>query len=575
MFEINIVFFVMGILLFVSVLVSRISTRLGMPLLLTFLGMGMLAGEEGFGIKFDNFTVATIISQMSLAMILLDGGLRTKLKVFRIALKPAVALASWGVLASVAILGVFATFYLHIDWKLGVLMAAIVGSTDAAAVFSLLRNSGVRLNERIQATLELESGINDPMAILLVSLFIGMIVKPEAASLSGTLLMLVQQLGLGLGFGLLAGKILAMLLSKIRLAEGLYALMIASGGLLVFSLTNLFDGSGFLAVYLVGVMVGNSHNSSTQHVLNVMDGLAWLAQAAMFLVLGLLVTPSRVWSHGLDALIIAGCLIFVARPLAVWSSLKWFNKYANKEIAYISWVGLRGAVPITLAIIPMMEGVERERAQLLFDVAFEVVILSLLIQGTTIGWIAQKLNMILPPKPEPLDNREVWLAEKLAVNLLSFEVASGSDAENSHPQALTRQFGNASLFALVRDNQTINVNMATQMQAGDIAWYVLPEDLGDEFALQFASADKQLREQQFYGEFVVNPDVKLRELAFMYGLKIQDDVADSTLLAAFRHAFGDVPVAGDCLDWDGVRVTVKELDEKSYVKSFGLKLPKK
>ena len=575
MFEINIVFFVMGILLFVSVLVSRISTRLGMPLLLTFLGMGMLAGEEGFGIKFDNFTVATIISQMSLAMILLDGGLRTKLKVFRIALKPAVALASWGVLASVAIVGVFATFYLHIDWKLGVLMAAIVGSTDAAAVFSLLRNSGVRLNERIQATLELESGINDPMAILLVSLFIGMIVKPEAASLSGTLLMLVQQLGLGLGFGLLAGKILAMLLSKIRLAEGLYALMIASGGLLVFSLTNLFDGSGFLAVYLVGVMVGNSHNSSTQHVLNVMDGLAWLAQAAMFLVLGLLVTPSRVWSHGLDALIIAGCLIFVARPLAVWSSLKWFNKYANKEIAYISWVGLRGAVPITLAIIPMMEGVERERAQLLFDVAFEVVILSLLIQGTTIGWIAQKLNMILPPKPEPLDNREVWLAEKLAVNLLSFEVASGSDAENSHPQALTRQFGNASLFALVRDNQTINVNMATQMQAGDIAWYVLPEDLGDEFALQFASADKQLREQQFYGEFVVNPDVKLRELAFMYGLKIQDDVADSTLLAAFRHAFGDVPVAGDCLDWDGVRVTVKELDEKSYVKSFGLKLPKK
>ena len=516
MFEINIVFFVMGILLFVSVLVSRISTRLGMPLLLTFLGMGMLAGEEGFGIKFDNFTVATIISQMSLAMILLDGGLRTKLKVFRIALKPAVALASWGVLASVAILGVFATFYLHIDWQLGVLMAAIVGSTDAAAVFSLLRNSGVRLNERIQATLELESGINDPMAILLVSLFIGMIVKPEAASLGGTLLMLVQQLGLGLGFGLLAGKILAMLLSKIRLAEGLYALMIASGGLLVFSLTNLFDGSGFLAVYLVGVMVGNSHNSSTQHVLNVMDGLAWLAQAAMFLVLGLLVTPSRVWSHGLDALIIAGCLIFVARPLAVWSSLKWFNKYANKEIAYISWVGLRGAVPITLAIIPMMEGVQREHAQLLFDVAFAVVILSLLIQGTTIGWIAQ-----------------------------------------------------------VRDNQTINVNMATQMQAGDIAWYVLPEDLGDEFALQFASADKQLREQQFYGEFVVNPDVKLRELAFMYGLKIQDDVADSTLLAAFRHAFGDVPVAGDCLDWDGVRVTVKELDEKSYVKSFGLKLPKK
>lgn len=575
MFEINIVFFVMGILLFISVIASRISTRLGMPLLLTFLGMGMLAGEDGIGIKFDNFVVATIISQMALAMILLDGGLRTKFEVFRIALKPAMVLASWGVLASVAILGLFATLYLHIDWKLGILMAAIVGSTDAAAVFSLLRNSGVRLNARIQATLELESGINDPMAILLVSLFIGMIVHPEQASLTTTIVMLLQQLGLGLGFGLIAGRLLATLLAKIRLAEGLYALMIASGGLLVFSLTNLFGGSGFLAVYLVGVMVGNARHSSTQHVLNVMDGLAWLAQAVMFLVLGLLVTPSRVWSHGLDSLVIAGCLIFVARPLAVWSSLKWFHKYSIKEITYISWVGLRGAVPITLAIIPMMEGVERHLATLLFDVAFAVVILSLLIQGTTIGQIAQKLNMILPSKPEPLDNREVWLADKLAVNLFSFNVASGSDAENSHPQALTRQFDNAPLFALVRNNQIVNVNMTTKMQAKDIAWYVLPEHFSDELAQQFASADKQLYEQQFYGEFVVNPNVKLSELAFMYGLKIQNDVADKTLLAAFRQAFGDVPVAGDSLDWDGVRITVKELDEQSYVKSFGLKLPRK
>lgn len=573
MLAINIIFLAMAILLFVSVIASRISTRLGMPLLLTFLGVGMLAGEEGLGIKFDNLTIATIISQLSLAIILLDGGLRTHFKVFRIALKPAIILASWGVLATVAILGVFATFYLNIDWKLGLLMAAIVGSTDAAAVFSLLRNSGVRLNDRIQAALELESGINDPMAILLVSLFIGMIIKPQEATFMSGAMMLLQQLGLGLLIGVAAGKLLAMLLTKIRLAEGLYSLMIASGGLLVFALTNLVQGSGFLAVYLVGVMVGNSRNSATHHVLNVMDGLAWLAQAVMFLVLGMLVTPSRMWSHGLDALVIAGCLIFLARPLAVFSSLKWFH-YSRKEMTYISWVGLRGAVPITLAIMPMMEGVEHVQARLLFDVAFAVVILSLLIQGTTIGVFARKLNMILPAKPEPLDNREVWLADKLAVNLLSFKVAAGSDAENSHPQALTRQFSNAPLFALVRHNKTINVNMTTQMQAGDIAWYVLPENLGDEFALHFASADKQLHEQQFYGEFVVKPDVKVRELAFMYGLNVHDEIADKTLREAFRQSFGDVPVAGDSLDWDGVRVTVKELDAQSYVKSFGLKLPK-
>ncbi len=573
--NINIAFMIMAILLFVSVIASRISARLGMPLLLAFLGVGMLAGEEGIGgIAFHDLTAATIVSQLALAIILLDGGLRTKLETFRIALKPAAVLASWGVIASVALLGVFAMFYLDVDWKLGLLMAAIVGSTDAAAVFSLLRNSGVRLHARIQSTLELESGINDPMAILLVSVFISLIVKPIETTLGSTLMMLVTQLGLGLVFGLVAGKLLALLLARIRLAEGLYALMIASGGLLLFAVTNLFNGSGFLAVYLAGVMVGNARNSSTQHVLNVMDGLAWLAQAAMFLVLGLLVMPSRMLSHGLDALVIAGFLMLVARPLAVWSSIKWF-KYSRKELAYISWVGLRGAVPITLAIMPMMSGVHKNDAQLLFDVAFAVVILSLLIQGTTIPVLAKKLGMVLPDKPEPLDNREVWLADKLAVNLLSFQVAAGSDAENSHPYAMTRQFPDGRLFALIRNHETINVQMSTQMMVGDVAWYVLPESAGDEFALQFSSADNQLDEQLFYGEFEVKPDVKVGELAFAYGLKVDEGVADKTLLEAFRQYFGDVPVAGDSLDWDGVRVMVKELDEHSYVKTFGLKLPRK
>ncbi|SSY70198.1 potassium/proton antiporter [Alysiella crassa] len=575
MSQINVIFLIMAVLLFVSVVASRLSARLGMPLLLVFLGVGMLAGEEGIGgIAFYDLTATTIVSQLALAIILLDGGLRTQFETFRIALKPAAVLASWGVIATVFILGMFAMFYLGVDWKLGLLMAAIVGSTDAAAVFSLLRNSGVRLNARIQATLELESGINDPMAILLVSVFISLIVTPMDATFGSIILTLIKQLGFGLLFGLVAGKILAILLAKIRLVEGLYALLIASGGLLVFALTNLADGSGFLAVYLVGVMVGNSRNSSTQHVLNVMDGLVWLAQAVMFLVLGLLVMPSRMWLHGWDALVIAGCLIFVARPLAVWTSIKWF-KYSRKEFFYISWVGLRGAVPITLAIMPMMSGVHKNDAQLLFDVAFAVVILSLLIQGTTIPVFAKKLGMVLPEKPEPLDNREVWLADKLAVNLLSFEVSKGSDAEHSHPYAMTRQFSEGRLFALIRAGETVNVNLSTQMQAGDVAWYVLPEAQGDEFALQFASADKQLDEQQFYGEFEVKPDVKVGELAFAYGLKVDESVADKTLREAFRQYFGDVPVAGDSLDWDGVRVTVKELDEQSYVKSFGLKLPKK
>lgn len=575
MSSINILFLVMALLLFVSVIASRISARLGMPLLLAFLGVGMLAGEEGFGIQFSNYTIANLVSQLALAIILLDGGLRTKLQTFRIALKPAIVLASWGVIASVVLLGLFATFYLGVDWKVAMLMAAIVGSTDAAAVFSLLRNSGVRLNPRIQATLELESGINDPMAILLVGMLISLIMKPTETTWANTLFILLKQLGLGLLFGYAAGKILAFLLAKIKLAEGLYAIMVASGGLLVFAISNLFEGSGFLAVYLVGVLVGNARNSSTEHVLNVMDGLAWLAQAAMFLVLGLLVTPSHVFDQGIHALVIASFLILVARPLAVYSSIKWF-RYSRREWAYISWVGLRGAVPITLAIIPLMNGVPQ--AQLLFNVAFAVVILSLLIQGTTIPIFAQKLGMTLPPKPEPLDSREIWLGNNLSVDLQSFQVSPNSAAENSHPYAMTRLHGfeQARLFALVRAGDTITVSMNTQMQAGDIAWYVLPESKADDFAIQFADIRNQQDEQEFFGEFVVNPNAKVGELASAYGLQIQEHIdTERTLADVFREAFGDVPVAGDRLLIDGFQITVKELDESSYIKWLGLKIPKK
>lgn len=574
MTALNFLFLIIALLLFVSVIASRVSARLGMPLLLAFLGVGMLAGEEGIGgIRFNDLISATLVSQLALAVILLDGGLRTKFDTFRIALKPAAVLASWGVLASVGLLGIFATFYLNIDWKLGLLMAAIVGSTDAAAVFSLLRNSGVRLNARIQATLELESGVNDPMAILLVTVLISFIMHPNDTNISSITLILLKQLGLGLLFGLAAGKMLAALLVKIRLAEGLYAIMIASGGLLVFAITNLFEGSGFLAVYLAGVMVGNSRNSAVEHVLNVMDGLAWLAQAGMFLVLGLLVTPSRLFEQGLHALIIAGFLICAARPLAVFSSVKWFH-FSNREAAYISWVGLRGAVPVTLAIIPLMSGVEG--AQMLFDVAFAVVILSLMIQGTTIPFFARRLNMVLPSKPEPLDSREIWLDDQLSIGLQSFRVENNSDAENSHPYAMTRAgiFSEGRLFALIRNGKNIKVNLSTQMQAGDTVWYVLPEEKGDEFAQQFSDRRNRRHEQQFFGEFVVKPDIKVGALAAAYGLQVEANEAEMDLVDMFRERFGDIPVAGDRIYIGGFCITVKELDEQSYIKWLGLKMPK-
>ncbi|OAM31275.1 K+/H+ antiporter [Eikenella longinqua] len=570
--QFNTLFLIMASLLFVSVVATRMSARLGMPLLLVFLGVGMLAGEEGIGgIRFNNYTAAALVGQLALAIILLDGGLRTQMSTVRIALKPASVLATAGVAGSVLLLGLFATFFLGIDWKLGFLMAAIVGSTDAAAVFSLLRNSGVRLNSRVSATLELESGLNDPMAILLVTALTGLIAQPEQSGLWQVLIMLVQQLGLGVIFGLAAGKLLAFILKRIRLAEGLYALMIASGGLMLFAVSNMFGGSGFLAVYLAGLLIGNSRNNATEHVLNVMDGLAWLAQAALFLVLGLLVSPSRLLDHGWQALAIGAFLMLVARPLAVWLSIRWF-RYAKRELIYISWVGLRGAVPVTLALMPLMMGVQG--SMLLFDVTFAVVILSLLVQGTTIPVAARRLDVVIPPAPEPQASRELWLTRTLPVLMQSFAVEAGSDAENSHPYAMTRSadFSGSRFFALVRDGEMLQTNMSTRMQAGDVVWYVLPEDKGEEFAEQFAG--NVPGRQQFYGEFVVRPDARADELAQAYGLQTKPEEAGLQLVSLFRQRFGDVPVAGDRINIGGIEITVKELDEHSHIKWLGLKIPR-
>ena len=449
----NNLFLLGGALLFLSVVSTTLSARLGMPLLLVFLTVGMLAGEDGIGrIDFDNFVLANVISQLALAVILLDGGLRTQLSSFRIALKPSAVLATWGVFATVLSLGLFATFYLGLDWKFGVLMAAIVGSTDAGAVFSLLRHSGVRLNDRVQATLEIESGANDPMAIFLVTALITMITNPEQSGVLAFLWMLLFQIGFGLLMGWAGGMVLAKLVRRLNLAEGLYALMIVSGGLWVFAFTNTIGGSGFLAVYLAGIIVGNQHTRATEHVWRVMDGLAWLAQATLFVVLGLLVTPSSVWEKSVDALVIAVFLMLVARPLAVFSGL-WKFGYSVREKAYISWLGLRGAVPISLAMMPLVMGVPN--SELLFNVAFAVVVLSLLIQGTTIPVMARLLKVAMPPKPEPEGMHDIWLSEREAVALFSFKVTKESEAEGKHPDAVAPISESCYLrcFALIRDGR--------------------------------------------------------------------------------------------------------------------------
>ena len=573
MTTISTLFLLTGLLLFISVLASTISARFGLPLLLLFLIVGMLAGEGGpGGIAFDDFFIASAVGQLALAIILLDGGLRTQASSFRVALKPAALLATWGVICTTGLLGIFATWFLDVDWRFGLLLAAIVGSTDAAAVFSLLRNSGVKLNERVKTTLEIESGANDPMAILLVTILIKMLLQPEHSGVGKFALMLLTQAGLGLGLGYAGGWVLSRLLARLNMAEGLYALLILSGGLLVFGATNLLDGSGFLAVYIAGIMIGNRRSHSTKHVLRVMDGLAWLAQAGMFVVLGLLVTPSHILEHSGEALAMALFLMLVARPLAVATGLLPF-KYTRNEIAFVSWVGLRGAVPIVLAIFPVVMGVANSR--LLFDVAFAVVLLSLLVQGTTIPWVARLLKVTLPPGDEACDQRELWVAENAVLHLFAYQVTEGSYAVGSHPDQIALETDKSvRCIALVRHGQLLGMEDDTRLLAEDIAWFIATEKLSVSLAAVFGTASLDIKSNAvFFGELAVAPDSPARELAAAYGLKLSDHELSLSLCEVVRLRLKRPAVLGDRIPMGHLTLVVRNLEADGTISLVGLKFP--
>lgn len=511
----NIIYLVASMLIFISIMTSTLSARLGVPLLLFFLGVGMLAGEEGLlGIHFEEYSMANFIGQAALACILLDGGLRTSFKSFRVGLKPAVVLATWGVVATVATLGVFVTWLLGVDWRLGLLMAAIVGSTDAAAVFSLLRNGGVKLNDRVQATLELESGANDPMAILLVTVMISLNLDSDGQSILGILLMLVQQIGVGLVSGVAAGWVLSRLLPKVHLAEGMYAILIMSAGMAVFGATNLLGGSGFLAVYLAGIAIGNTKVRATEHVLRVMDSFAWLSQAVLFVVLGLLVSPSRMLEEWHYSLIIFLFLLFIARPIAVATSLLPF-RFRPREVGFISWVGLRGAVPITLALIPVMSGVSG--ANLAFNIVFGVVIFSLLAQGATIPFMSRAFRVWVPTDAEPKAEHEIWVGDQANITLYEFEVKAGAFAIGRHPQSISTKVNSQEIavFAVVRDGYLMSVHEDTTLKVGDIVWYALSGDWAANIAKVFNnSATQYQKTSEFYGDWLLSPHARIRDLPF-------------------------------------------------------------
>lgn len=402
----NLLLLASGLLVFVSLLAGVLSSRLGLPFLLVFLVAGMFVGVDGpIGVRFDNAQLSAWVGNAALAVILLEGGISTRMEIFRVGVRPALLLATVGVGLTAALVGAVAMSVMHIGWRHGLLLGAIVGSTDAAAVFSLLRQTGVRLSERVSATLELESGLNDPMAVFLVLALISTL-KADAGSAEMAWLF-VRQAGFGAAFGLLAGTAVAWLLRRLPLTVdhgGVLSLIIVSAGLAVFAAAGLVEGSGFLAIYLFGLRVRARAEPAAHAASSALDGFAWAAQATMFLLLGVLVSPHDMLMTLAPTLAVAAMLIFVARPLAVWVCL-WPMGFGVRERLFIGWVGLRGAVPIVLALFPLIEKVPDSYR--FFNAAFAVVLTSLLLQGTTLGWVAKRLGVVLPPETPPPARRAV------------------------------------------------------------------------------------------------------------------------------------------------------------------------
>ena len=384
-----------GALGLLSIIAGLISRRVGAPMLLVFLALGMLAGEDGvLGIPYDDFTSAYLIGSVALAVILLEGGLKTPVSMLRIAFWPAAVLATIGVAFTAVILGIFVSLVDGVPLLGALLAGSAAAPTDAAAVGVLLRRAGAALPERLLALLEVESGLNDPMSVFLTLLLLRLIAEPGTVGIGDAALLFLEEMAGGAVLGLAGGWALAQLLKRLRLEGSLAPVLVLTGGLAVFGLAQLLGTSGFLATYLAAIVTGATRHRARQEVEHFFEGMAWLAQIVLFLMLGLLVTPHDLVPYLPGAIIGAAVLILLARPVAVFACLIPFG-FTVRETAFASWVGLRGAVPIYLSIIPGL--VDPERDKRLFASIFIVVIASLIVQGWTVGLSARLLGFARRP----------------------------------------------------------------------------------------------------------------------------------------------------------------------------------
>ena len=453
-----------SLLLFISIVAGKTSYKFGVPTLVLFLGIGMLAGEDGIGISFNNPQIAQLIGVISLNFILFSGGLDTDWKSVKPIMKEGFALSTIGVFLTAIGLGTFVYYVTDFTIYESLLLGSIVSSTDAAAVFSILRAKNLALRANLRPTLELESGSNDPMAYVLTIAFLGLVINQDQG-IASMIPLFLQQMVLGTIAGFGFGKLSKIIINKIKLDfEGLYPVLVIALMFITFSVTDFVGGNGFLAIYICAVFLGNQYLIHKKTILKMYDGLAWLMQIVLFLTLGLLVFPSQIVPVIGIGLVISLFLIFVARPVAVFLSLIPFKMKLRRRF-YISWVGLRGAVPIVFATYPLLAGIDK--ANMIFNIVFFISLTSILIQGTTLSVVAKWLNVSIPSSEKTLTPSEKFLEEHPKTEMREIGIASGSKVVGQ--QIVDLEFPKTAIIAMIkRGDKYITPIGSTVIEADDL-----------------------------------------------------------------------------------------------------------
>ena len=554
-----------AVLVMAGILSSLLALRFGAPLLLVFLFIGVLAGDTGPGqIRFDDVRTTYLVGSVALALILFDGGLRTRFQSIRTVLAPSMVLATLGVLLTAMLTAPVARYVLDLNWTEALLVGAVVASTDAAAVFLLVHAQGLRLRPRVGATLEAESGTNDPFAVFLTLMLVELMTTGDS-SVVHVLVEFAREAVLGAVIGVTGGRLVVLALNRVALPQGLHAPFVTTAALVIFGVAQIAHASGFLAVYLAGLVIGNRPTRAHNSVVAFLDAATWLAQIVMFVLLGLLMSPQRLVGSIAPAVVVALVLMLVARPLAVFVCLAPF-KFNWREKAFIAWVGLRGAVAIFLASIPMLVGLGQ--AYIYFDVAFVVVIISLLLQGWTLAPAARRLHVALPRADRGPRRVELDLPGQLEQQLVGYAV---------RPKSLYLRRGLIPSWSkptlVIRDQKILSPAEAEPVAAGDYLYLLAPPEKAEALDRFFVDmAPGSAPDPHLLGDFTVSGEITLGDLANIYDVAIDAEQSKLTLADYFDVHLDHAPKEGATLPLDTIVLVARSISG-GRVNVVGLRLP--